>query len=404
MNGETTTTPVRRVLFVDHTAELGGGELAMLNLVSHMDRRRYEPIVLLFSDGPLVGRLKAARVPVHILPLSGSVVRAKKDGLGWRSLLRVGDVVRTAAQVLRLAKVIRRERATLVHCNSLKADIIGGLAGRLARRPVIWHVHDRIESGYLPSQVARFFRVVARWLPAAVVANSRSTLATLHLPPRFAATVAPPGLRPEAFSVTRSSALADRSVVRIGIVGRIARWKGQDVFLRAAARVRQVFPEAHFLIVGGSLFAEGAYEAQLHELVRALGLDDCVEFAGHRDDAREIMAQLDVFVHASTRPEPFGQVITEAMAAGAPVVATDGGGAPEIVTHGETGFLVPMGDVAAMAEAIIRLLQDPVHACAMAARAREDVVARFGIGVTAERVSAMYDLVLHGLGGAVDGV
>ncbi len=146
----------------------------------------------------------------------------------------------------------------------------------------------------------------------------------------------------------------------IGLVGRISPWKGQHIFIRAAALVHQRFREARFFIIGAALFGEDQYEQEIRRLPGELGIEGIVEFSGFRSDVKQAIAELDLVVHASTQGEPFGQVIIEGMAAGKPVVATDGGGVPEIVEDGHTGILVPMGNVQAMADAICQILAHPV--------------------------------------------
>src|SRR5215813_2552464 len=133
-----------RVLFLDHTASMGGGEIALLNLVNHLDRGKISPIVVLGSDGPLVRRLQS-QIETHVLALPIDVGGAKKESLGLATLFRIREVVAMLGYIWRLARFIRRHRIDLVHTNSLKADIIGGVAGRITGRPVVWHVRDRIE-------------------------------------------------------------------------------------------------------------------------------------------------------------------------------------------------------------------------------------------------------------------
>ena len=145
-----------------------------------------------------------------------------------------------------------------------------------------------------------------------------------------------------------------------------------------------------FIIIGAALFGEDQYEQEVRRLVSQLEIEDVVEFAGFRADVKQAISELDLVVHASTKGEPFGQVIIEGMAAGKPVVATNGGGVPEIVEDGNTGILVPMGDAAAMASAICRILADPVLARAMGMRGRKRVTEHFSVTQTARRVEAVY--------------
>lgn len=400
------SVPACRILFLDHTASLGGGEIALLHLVQAMDRRRYIPVVVLFAAGPLADRLAEAGVETHVLLLSPRVVSSSKDGLGPASLLRLRDVAETGIYVFRLARFLRAQRAALVHTNSLKADIIGGLAARLAHIPVLWHVRDRIAADYLPQPVVVTFRYLCRILPDFVVANSHATLANLFLPRSrvLRTSVIHDGVPSDLVSrdtlVSRESGLENgtpRTSVdagRVGLVGRISPWKGQHIFLQAAAQVRQRFPLTRFQIIGSALFQEQDYEREVRALATSLDLDDCVEFTGFRDDVPALIARLDILVHASTTGEPFGQVIVEGMAAGKPVVATDGGGVPEIVVNGQTGILVPMNAVEPMAEAILSLLVDPAAANRMGRCGRQRVREHFIVDFTARNVEAVYAQVL----------
>ena len=375
----------RRILFVDHTAQMSGGEIALLNLVRHLDRTRYEPVVLLLADGPLRGELAAAGVDVHVVPLGDRAGSVRKETLGLSALLRVGSIGRLLAFAWRTADVVRRLRVDLVHTNSLKADVVGGLAGRWAGRPVLWHVRDRIADDYLPRPAVAAFRWMAGWLPTAILANSAATLATV--PSKRPSRVVHDGLPDGDWDRPRPSGPRRR----VGLVGRLTRWKGQHVFLAAAAEIARRFPDARFLLVGSAMFGEAAYERELREQVAALGLCDVVEFAGFRPDVAAVLADLDVLVHASVTPEPFGQVIVEGMAAGLPVVATAAGGPTEIVVDGVTGRLVPPGDAAAMAAAVCDLLADPAGAAAMGSVGRRRVADRFTMERTAAGVQAFYD-------------
>src|SRR4029077_10532561 len=260
------TTAAARVLFFDHTASMGGGEIALLNLVSHLDRRKVDPIVVLGGDGPLVERLRSL-IETHVLALPMDVGETKKDSLGIATLFQIREVLAMLGYVWRLAQFIRRERVDLVHTNSLKADIIGGVAGRLARRPVVWHVRDRIEKDYLPKQVVRLFRVLCRFVPTHVIANSAATLRTIDPGDsqkagddvstwkKMSVVHDGPPLGPPIDSNQRR-----HERFRVGLIGRISPWKGQDIFLQAAAQVAKRFPDVQFVVIGAALFGEAGYD------------------------------------------------------------------------------------------------------------------------------------------------
>ncbi|HEX8915781.1 MAG TPA: glycosyltransferase [Humisphaera sp.] len=379
-----------RVAFVNHTATLGGGEIALYHLVTRLDRGQFDPVVILLADGPLRPRLESAGVAVRVVRGPSSVLDARKDAIGGRAFHLVRQAAGTLLLAWRLAAEIRRCQPALVHTNSLKSDVIGGVAARLAGVPLIWHVRDRIAEDYLPARVVKAFRVLARKVPDLVVTNSEATRQTLLVGASadgaFAARVhvAHDGTVPPPEPPARPRG----GPPLVGLVGRIAPWKGQDVFIRAAAQVRQARPDVRFLVIGAALFGETAYEQEVRAMARDLGLGAELEFTGFRTDVPDLIAKLDVLVHASVTGEPFGQVIIEGMAAGRPVVATAGGGVPEVVDDGATGILVPMGDAAAMAGAIRRLLDDPAAAEAMGRRARARILQQFTVDHAARRVEA----------------
>jgi glycosyltransferase involved in cell wall biosynthesis len=389
-----------RVLFFDHTAALGGGEIALMNLVRHLDPKKVKPVIVLGADGPLAERLGPA-IETYILPLSPNVAAIRKDTLDISTLFRIPQLFTVFTYARHLARFIREHNIDLVHTNSLKADIIGGIAGRFARRPVVWHIRDRVEDDYLPAPVVRLFRFLCGVIPAYVIANSAATLRTLHLSTRNHSSSIPSGVDLDLKTAVvgdRTQSIApsgdrnsDLEIFRIGLIGRISPWKGQHIFLQAADQVHCRFPKARFVIIGAALFGEDGYERRVRQLSAQLGLEEVVEFAGFRPDVQRAIAELDLVVHASTTGEPFGQVIIEGMAAGKPVVATNGGGVPEIIEDGQTGILVPMDDAPALAEAICSVLADPEKAKAMGARARQRVMDHFTAKETARRVQAVYE-------------
>jgi glycosyltransferase involved in cell wall biosynthesis len=395
-----------RILFVDHTALLRGDEPALLNLILSLNRERYVPLVVLFADGPLALRLAEVGIESYILPLAPKVAPSRNHNRDDIGRLQIKAIISNMAQVGRLAQFIRQHHINIVHTNSLQADIIGGFAARLARVPVLWNAQDRSKTDYQSSPAASTFRWLCGWIPNYVVINSGATRETLNLKPN------PPGAAIPGRTYSRSlrqfvqdgmqhtlAALADRSdqerVARVGMVGRLTPWQGQHVFLRAAALVRQRFPKTVFQIIGAATLDEQKYEAKLHALVATLDLSKNVELTGFRSDVPKLISDLDVLIHASTVAGPCGQVILEGMAAGKPVVATDGGGVSEIVVDGVTGFLVPIGDARAMAEAICRLLAAPEMAGQMGKRGFERACEHFAHEPAVRRTEQIYEQILQ---------
>jgi len=383
-----TSTPRKlRVVYLDHVARLSGGEIALLRtLPALLDR--VDPLVILGEDGPLVERLRAEGIPVEILPIDAALRDVRKD-----TVAPGGLDPRTAPQllmyVLRLTRRLRQLRPDLVHTNSLKAALYGGAAGRLAGVPVVWHIRDRIAEDYLPTAAVRLVHGLSRVLPTAIVANSRSTLATL--PRRTRGTVLSNPVVPDSVTPPEERAGRHEGGLTVGVVGRLAPWKGQHVFLRAFADALGGTP-ANARLVGSAMFGEDAYEASLHELVDELGLEAQVEFRGFREDVWAELEELDVLVHCSTSPEPFGQVVLEGLAAGLPVIASAEGGPAEVVTDGRDGLLVPPRDAQALAKALTRLAGDAELRVRLGHAGRQTSQA-YSPQRTAERLVEVYERV-----------
>ncbi len=389
----------RRVLYLDHTAEMGGGEIALLNLARHLDPRRYVPVVIVFSDGPVVKQLRDAGIETHLVPLDAEVVETRKDSIGARSLLQLGRIVSALGFIRKLRRCIRQIQPDLVHTNSLKSDLLGGFAARWAGVPLIWHLRDRVADDYLPWKVVRVFRFLSRRVPHFIIAVSRGSLETL-LPQ--GTSVYPGNMRVvydgtpdlEELPASHDDPPVPGTAPLIAIVGRISRWKGQHIFIRAAARVLKRFPEARFQIIGSAMFGQEPYELEVRQLARELNVADKIEFTGFRNDIKEMIGRLDLLVHASITGEPFGQVVMEGMAQGKPIIATNGGGMPEVIEQGVTGLLVPMADDVAMAHAMETFLSDPVAARRVGRNGWERVRDRFTSEIVARNVQEIYDQML----------
>ena len=405
------------VLFFDHTAKMGGGEISLFNLVTNLDHNRFEPVVVLASDGVLRERLSTVGIETHVLPLSTEVTGVRKDTLTGSGAVSPSQVLEIARYVWRLRGFARRRGADMFHTNSLKADLIGAVAGRLAGVPVIWHVRDRIADDYLPPLAARAFRLLCRVLPNYIIVNSASTLESLQLSAHRRGRVIYNGIvhdglpfqswleedkdeeqsaaQSEETLAAQNGSVPTENAPIIGLVGRISPWKGQDIFLLAAAQIKQRYPRARFQIIGAPLFGEEDYEAEMRQLCSQLGLDENVEWLGFREDVPELIKGLTILAHASKTGEPFGQVVVEAMMARRPLVATNGGGVPEIVISEKTGLLVPMNDAPAMAQALLRLLDAPDWAEEMGRAGYKRAIEHFTIGHTVAKIHRLYEDILR---------
>jgi len=395
-------TPAR-VLAIDHTAGLAGGEVALARLLEELNRDRHDPRVLVLTDGPLVARLRAASIPTVVLPASQALTEAGRGEAASSPLRLAANAGRTVLLVPRLARAIRGSGADLVVANTLKAAVLTALAAPLAGRRWVWHLHDRLAPDYLPAPLVTALRLVARVGPRLVVANSVATRRTLPVLPDERVVVAYP-------AVPASTPLPPLppATPTFGLLGRIAPTKGQREFVQAAAILAGDVPEARFVVLGDAMFNDHDFAEEVRALPASLGIDGAVRFAGWIDEPAEAIRSLTALVHASPVPEPFGQVVIEGMLAGIPIIATAAGGVPEIVDPdgaGTTlaegviqtpfGLLVRPGDAAALARAMRHVAEHPDQAGDAAVRARAMAQERFDIAATARTVQDAWDHALR---------
>lgn len=369
---------------MDHTAVLSGAELALCTLISSLDRRRWSPRVILGQPGPLVARLEKGQVPVEVLPMPHVLMGTYG---GSRRVLDPRGPLNGLAYAVRLARLLRRKQVDLVHSNSVRSCVLGGVAAWIARLPSIWHVQSVVAPPMFSKAGVHILRRLAAWLPAHVIFNSEATAAAFGLP-RQRHSVIPVGVDAARFSCGR---VADGRT-RIGMIARLAPLKGQHVFVEAALQVARRHGSVEFVVAGAPLFGEEDYARTVRAKAAAC---DRIRFLGFVDDVPALLRELDVVVHASVLPEAFGQTVVEAMLASKPVIATALGGPLEIVKDGVTGVLVPAGDPAALAAAMDALLPDPARAADMGRRGRERAVAEYGSQRYASAVESVYEKVLN---------
>jgi glycosyltransferase involved in cell wall biosynthesis len=386
----------RRILYVHPNNEVGGSDIALLRLLQGLDRERVDPIVVLPGDGPMTPLLQAEGARLHMLPMT-QLRTLPSPSYQARYLARMWPTVRD------LAKLIRAERADLVHTNSLYC-LYGGFAARLARTPHLWHVRE------IPPAIP----VAKPALGRMVLALSRMVVCMTHACSQalFGARASDPRIRhlgegvdldfwsPEALdrSVRQELGIVGETPV-VGFVARLDPWKGLDVFLEAAAKVAARFPDAVFLVSGDAPSGMEAYRDSMVARATELGIGERVRFLGWRyrlGDMPALMSALDVFCHTSIEPEPFGMVNIEAMAMGCPVIAAKAGGPMEIIEEGVSGLLSPPRDAGALADAISSVLGDPMLRRRLAEGGRARVEARYSRKVHGAELRVLCEEALAG--------
>lgn len=364
-----------KILFLNPSGQTGGAEAALHELLSGL--RESQPSwslsLIVASSGPLVPWIEALGVPVQVLAFPSSLSKlgdwGLRDGL-WPRLAFLARcavaVWPTLRYVARLRRAMRALAPEVVHTNGLKMHLLGAWA-RPRGSAVLWHLHDY--AGRRPV-TARLLRRYA-YRCAAVVANSASVADDVRnvcgekiriYPVWNAVDLSRFSPRGSVLDLDALSGLppAEEGVVRVGLVATFARWKGHVTFLRALAMLPPSLPVRGY-VVGGPVYETAGSQVSLTELrdeAAALGLCSRVGFTGFVPDAAPAIRALDIVVHASTDPEPFGLVIAEAMACGKAVIASQSGGAAELVTSGGNALAHLPGDARALARGIEELATD----------------------------------------------
>ncbi|WP_133648814.1 glycosyltransferase family 4 protein [Paraburkholderia flava] len=365
-----------RVLAVDQSGVLGGAELSLLEIVKGL-RERVE--VVLFDDGPFRTALDQAGVTVNVFD-SGALRQVRKQGGSvpkWRALKDMAALVRN---VMRRAK-----HADVIYANTQRAMVIGAIVGRLVGKPAVWHLRDIVSAEHFGPRQLAIIKWCAKLGLAHVIANSGASKQAFVELTQFGSRrvdVVFNGIDAEPFDALADvpqktlRALLDLPLegFLVGSFSRLARWKGQHVLLEAVV----LNPHMHAVLVGAPLFGEDEYEAELRAFVVNHGIGDRVHFLGFQNNIAACMHAVDVVVHTSITPEPFGRVIVEGMLAGRPVVAARAGGVIEIVEDGVNGMLCTPGDAHGLADTLAELRADEGLRERLVANGERDARQRFG--------------------------
>jgi glycosyltransferase involved in cell wall biosynthesis len=395
-----------RVAFVSVSAALGGSEWVLLDLVSHADRAGVEPLVVLPKEGPLLDALAERGVPRCVAAAPASFLElARGGGLGGAGaaldlVQGVWSWSRAIDQEIQRAFPPRPDDPVILYSNGFKAHVTCA-ALRAGRPRHVWHLHE-----FPPARIGLIWRALAGALPDATIANSRSVADAWQFASLPPASFVHNGVDLERFRPAPRTGWIhdqlglDRGARLIGMPAVFARWKGHlavvDAFESGLARTTD---DVHLVLVGGPIYDTTAERGYAEELVRrvsrgSLGgaggprpMHERVHFLKFQNEPWTLYPEFDVVVHFSTRPEPFGRVILEAMASGVPVIAAKAGGPTEIVEHGVTGWLVTPGDVRALAQTMSTAVD--ADRAAMGAAGRRAAERRFSVEQYVDGVAAV---------------
>jgi glycosyltransferase involved in cell wall biosynthesis len=363
-----------RILLLGDTLALGGSEGQFVEVACGLERAGWSVHVsCLRAEGPLRGRLDAAGL------------RAWSCGRGsFRS-------PRVLAAAWGLARYLRVHRIRLVHSFDFYSNLLGVPAARLARTPIT--IASQRDLGDLRPRFQRALHRAVLGLADHVLVNADAVGDQLKLDGGVAPgkiVVVRNGVDLARFAPAPTARRRVAGELTVGTLAKLRPEKGLVHLVHAAAVVKELYPHARFVIWG-----DGPLRADLERLIQNLGLGRTIELRGPTVEPEVALRELDIFVLPSVS-EACSNALLQAMATRLAVVATGVGGNPALVKDEVTGLLVPPADGAALAKAIIRLIEDPALAAALAARAREQVRVEFGMGGMLARLQAFYERVLAG--------
>lgn len=376
-----------RVARVIARLNIGGPAQHVTLLTAGLDRARFVTTLITGvvgeCEGDFTEAARARGVEPVVIPELGRAIRPSRD----------------LVVLYKLVRLFRRLRPDIVHTHTAKAGALGRLAARMAGVPVTVHTfHGHVLEGYFSPAVTRGFLAIERWLArgtdrlVTVSPRLRAQLLAMGIGRPDQVEVVPLGLdlgrfaraHPGTTSGLRAALGLAPGTPLLGSVGRLVPIKDHPMLFRAVAQLGEDGEAAHLVVVG-----DGEDRPALARLVQALGVSARVHFLGWRADLETILHELDVVI-CSSRNEGTPVALIEAMAAGVAVLSTEVGGVADLVTHGETGWLVPPGDPTAMAGAIRHLLAEPNLRARLAAAGRGVALDRHDVAPLIARIERLY--------------
>ena len=382
-----------KILFYNHTGTASGAEQVLLMILKELNHQAFDPVVLCPPEGRLTEMVN--EVGVRIIH-----IKSLKARFTWRVDYLVQSLVSFVGVIRAARSTILSEAPDLVHANSIRAGLVMSIATAGLKVPVIWHAHDVLPRHPLSVAVrlvacaskrnhilavagavaARFLGVMARG------AAWRSRIKVLYNP------VDAERFQPNSTSrreTRRLLGISDKTQA-IGIVAHLTPQKGQLELIEAFASIASEAPDAVLFVIGEALFNGGSdYKNSLIRAASSPEIADRVRFLGARNDVPVLMRGLDLLV-VNSITEAFSLTVLEGMASGTPIVATAGGGTPEMIRHNENGWLIPARDRRSLSEALLTLLGDEPLRKNLATHARRDAVARFSMEGFSAGIDSFY--------------
>ncbi len=384
-----------KILYLNPSSQLGGAEKSLLDLLKYLNREHYHPIISCPTKGKFVKELRKIGVEVEIVPYHRRISELSREGNGLQLFAIPFFPWWFAPTILNLKNLIRDKGIHLIVSNGIKCHFIGALLSLITKTPLIWHVRDLIESGWLKWMLW----AMGHYFPRKIITNSNAVGSIFHGNERKETVYNGidlshfnPGIDGEK---VRSMFKIGKDTRLIGTIGHFAPLKGFEELIESMGEVIREGFNIKLAIVGENAYLNSdRYKQKLLSQVNSAGLNDRIIFTGYREDIPVLLAAFDIFVLPSLS-EGFGKVNLEAMAMGKPVISTNVGGIPEVVLDGLTGILVPPGNSRDLAHAIMRLLSDSHLRESIEKEGRRRVERHFTLQAHVEKIEEIYGEILQ---------
>ena len=389
------------VLYVDEAVAFGGSMMVIGCLVDALDKGRFRPVVVGEMEIDKLKHYIQDDIKTYSIPRMYNYAQWAKTVEIIRKVpvpavrkiinyfLSFVRALLNSVYLVRLLIVIIKGNIDIVHVNNGMNNLAPILASVLLRRNFIVHFHGIDDPGFIQrmivSRVPRFI-AISEYMKECLVRNGipENRLYVLPNPVR-----PEPVLQYDVEHLREQYGITNKDRV-LGIVGRIVRWKGHVEFLKAANIVMKAIPDLKLLIVGDYSDGEKAYQDKITRIVEEGDFKDRIIFTGYVKNVGEHYSLMDVCVHASIQPEPFGLVITEAMSYGVPVVASNRGAPREIISDGQDGYLIDPEATNVFADRIIGLLTNNNLRSRIAANGKERVLRDYPLEAYAREMEQIY--------------
>lgn len=367
-----------KVLFVSHSSGMWGAERSLLLLLKNIDRKHFEPIVILPCPGPLKEKIDNLDIKIYEVWSPWWVKLQVGEARFGRRIIK--EIIQEIIAVFRLCRIVSKEKVAVIYTNTI-VKFSGAITAFITKKPHLWHIREIIPDNpnlrsVLPHKM--LFKLISR-TSRTIIANSNATTA------QFQGINSDEKIRviyntSETTEVEDSNYFPDIGGVKltdwiVAVVGTFQKRKAQDDAIRAVKIAERAITNIKLLLIGDG---QKEYKDYLENLCSELNISDRIVFTGYRNDVPQILPHCKLLLMPSWN-EPFGRVVIEAMAAGVPVIGANNGGVKEIIQDGITGYLVPPKNPAEIAKKMIYLFHHPLLAQQMGNNGKKVVEEKFSV-------------------------